>query len=371
MKIVITGGHHSSALPVIKNLKEKYPSIEILWIGHKYSMKGDKNTTLEYREITGLNIPFYDLKAGKFYKTYNISRLIKIPWGFIQSFYFLIKIRPKAILSFGGYLAAPVVISGSILRIPSITHEQTVVAGYSNRLISFFAKKVLISWEESRKYFPNKKVVYTGLPLRKEIFNIQSDSFKFEKDLLTIYISAGKTGSHIINENVLSCMKELLNFCNIIHQCGDNSVYNDFEKLEQKYIDIRNNVNGKYYLRRFVLEDEIGEAYMRSDLVISRSGAHTISEIIALKKPALLIPIPWVSHNEQYKNAKLVKDNGLGEIFEQKDLTPENLVEAVKYCISKINSYKLNDEKILEFLNKNPSELIINEIIKLIKKEKK
>lgn len=368
MKIVMTGGHHSSALPVIKRLKEKVPDVEILWMGHKHSMQKDKNPTLEYIEITSLGIPFYDLKAGKVYKTYNIGRLLKVPFGFIQAFWFLLRKRPDAIMSFGGYLAVPVVIAGYILGIPSLTHEQTVVTGYSNKLISRFTKEVLVSWKESEKYFPKDKVMYVGIPLRKEIFHISSDSFNFDNDLLTIYVSAGKTGSHIINENIYNSLEKLLTFCNVIHQCGDHSFYKDFEKLESKYMEIRDSVRGRYYLRRFVLEDEIGEAYMKADLVVSRSGAHTISEIIALQKPSLLIPIPWVSHNEQFENAMMVKNLGLANILNEKDLTPESLVENIITCFSKINSMKINNESALDFLKNDPAELIANEIIQISKK---
>jgi UDP-N-acetylglucosamine--N-acetylmuramyl-(pentapeptide) pyrophosphoryl-undecaprenol N-acetylglucosamine transferase len=371
MKIVITGGHHSSALPVIKKIKESTYDVDILWVGHKYSMKNDKNPTLEYREITSLGIPFFDLKAGKVYKTYDLGRLLKVPLGFFQALWFLIKNKPDIILSFGGYLAAPVVVAGYILGIPSVTHEQTVVAGYSNRLISLFAKKVLISWKESEKYFPKGKVVYTGIPLRDEIFSIKSDSFSINNKLLTVYISAGKTGSHLINDVVRESLKELLTFCNVIHQCGDNSVFNDFEKLENRYNEIRHSSHGKYFLRKFVLEDEIGEAYLKSDLVVSRSGAHTVSEIVALKKPSLLIPIPWVSHNEQYLNALMVKKGGLSHILEQKDLTSGSFIEGIKYCISNLSNLKLEDEGLLEFLRYKPADLIYNEIIQIYEERKK
>jgi UDP-N-acetylglucosamine--N-acetylmuramyl-(pentapeptide) pyrophosphoryl-undecaprenol N-acetylglucosamine transferase len=371
MKIVITGGHHTSALPVIEKIREKIPDAQVFWVGHKYSMIHDKNPTLEYLEIKSLGIPFFELKAGKLYKTYNIGRLLKVPFGFLHAFFYLLKTKPDVILSFGGYLAAPVVIAGHFLKIPSVTHEQTVVAGYSNKLISKFAKKVMISWEESEKYFPKEKIVYTGIPLRKSVFKISSDSFKVNENLLTLYISAGKTGSHLINDTVYKSLDKLLTFCNVIHQCGDNSVYNDFEKLESGYKDIRDKVRGKYYLRKFVLEDEIGEAYMKADLLVSRSGAHTISEIIALKKPSLLIPIPWVSHNEQYKNAEMVRDKGLAEILEQENLSPENLVREVKRCLSNINSYKLKDSSALKFLKEDPADLILDELIRVFKEKKK
>ena len=368
MKVVITGGHHSSALPVIKELRDRIPDVEILWMGHKHSMKNDVNPTLEYLEITKLGIPFFNLKAGKLYKTYDIKRLLKIPFGFFQALIFLLRNRPNIIVSFGGYLAAPVVIAGYFLGIPSITHEQTAVAGYSNRLISKFVKVVMISWKKSEKYFPKNKTVFTGIPLREEIFTVKSNSFHINENLPTIYISAGKTGSHLINNVIRDSLESLLSFCNVVHQCGDNSVYNDFGILESRYEDIQKKSKGNYYLRKFVFDDEIGEAYSKADLVVSRSGAHTISEIISLEKPAILIPIPWVSHNEQFVNADMVREAGLAEIIEQKNLIPSLLVEKIKHCLSNISLYKLKNKEDFKFLKKNSAGLIVDEIIKFSKK---
>ena len=308
-KVVITGGHHSSALPVVEKLKSEHSDIELYWFGHRFSQKGNKSDTLEYREITALNIPFYDLKAGKFYKTYNPVRLLKIPFGFFQAVFLLLKVKPDLIVSFGGYLAVPIVLAGWILGIPSITHEQTVVVGLANRLISKFAKKVLISWKTSEEYFDNKKVVFTGLPLRKSIFNASSHSFGINQKLPSIYITGGKTGSHIINMLVLNILPELLKSYNVIHQCGEHSILNDYEKLLSKYAAL-GETKGRYFLRKFVFDDEIGEAFKTADVVISRSGAHTVMELIALEKPCILIPIPWASHNEQYENALLIKNVG-------------------------------------------------------------
>jgi UDP-N-acetylglucosamine--N-acetylmuramyl-(pentapeptide) pyrophosphoryl-undecaprenol N-acetylglucosamine transferase len=363
MKVVITGGHHSSALPVIKKLKEKNPDVEIFWIGHKYSAKGDTNTTLEYREIKALNIPFFDLKAGKVYKTYDVGRWAKIPLGFIQAFSCLLKIKPDVIMSFGGYLAAPVVLAGSFLAIPSLTHEQTVVAGYSNRFISRFVKKILISWKESAKFFPSKKVKYVGIPLRTSIFEIKSDSFKVNNDLPTIYVAEGKIGSHIINDVIRNSLSELLTFCNVILQCGDNSVFNDHDALIHTYEKIAGLVSGRLFLRKFVFEEEIGEAYLRSKLVISRAGAHTTAELLALQKPCLLIPIPWVSHNEQFENASMLRRYGLGDIIEEKNLSSEVLVQKTREILNSLPHYQLNKSSALDFLKKDPAGLIADEII--------
>ena len=112
MKIVITGGHHTSALPVIKELRDSLPGVGLFWVGHKHSIRGDTNDTLEFKEITGLGIPFFNLQAGKLYKTLDPIRLLKVPFGFFQAFLYLLKVKPNVILSFGGYLAAPVVLAG-------------------------------------------------------------------------------------------------------------------------------------------------------------------------------------------------------------------------------------------------------------------
>lgn len=335
MKIAITGGHHSSAVPVISELCNRVSIVEIYWFGHRHSLKGDINDTLEYKEITALNIPFIDLKAGKFYKTFDPIRLLKIPFGFFQALYYLLKLRPQVILSFGGYLAVPVVLAGFILGIPSITHEQTVVVGYANRLISFFAKKILISWEESKKFFPPRKTVFTGLPLRRAIFEVRSSKFNVNPQLPTLYITAGKTGSHKINRIIKEILPQLLSVCNVIHQCGDYSKYDDYEELKDVATAIES--KGCYFLEKFIFEDEIGEVFSKADVFLSRAGAHITKEIFTFKKKAILIPIPWVSHNEQYENARILENIDLATILNEKDLTANMLLNVVRRCLLDID----------------------------------
>ena len=365
-KIAITGGHHSSALPVIELLRSVDKSIEIIWFGHKYSLQGDKNPTLEFIEISGMNIPFINLNAGRVYRNFNIFRLLKIPVGFFQAFFSLLKFKPSVILSFGGYLAVPVVISGWVLGIPVITHEQTVVVGYANKLISFFAKKIFISWPTSEKYFPKEKVVYSGIPLRKEIFITKSNSFTFENNLPVVCVMGGKTGSHIINQLILDNMEKLFSFCNIIHQTGDNSVYGDYESLVNRYEEIRFIVRGRYYVRKFILKNEIGEAYSKSSIVISRAGAHTVAELLALEKPSLLIPISWVSHDEQNENAKTLKNAGLSEILEENNLSKNEFSKYVMQMLINVNKYRLNDLSIKKLVKQSAAEAICKEVLKLM-----
>lgn len=364
MKVVITGGHHTGALPVISELKKRVPNVGIYWIGHKYSVVGDKNPTLEYREITALNIPFYDLKAGKLYKTSNIIRILKVPFGIIQAFFYLTKIKPDIIMSFGGYLAAPVVFAGWFLRIPSITHEQTVVVGYANRFISHFAKKVLLTWGESAKYFKKGKIRVVGLPLRPEILKSTSDSFTINPGLPTVYITAGKTGSHIINKIVLDSFEELLQICNVIHQCGDTSVYDDYNMLKSGVGTTY--TPGKYNLKKFVFGDEIGEVFSKADLVIGRSGAHIISELLTLEKPSILIPIPWASHNEQFENAEVLVEAGIARILEESNLTVTSLISEVVAALKRLDDMKIKMPSIKKVLVLNSAELIVDELLEAL-----
>lgn len=368
MRIVVTGGHHNSAIPVIEELKKQDSEVELHWIGHKHTLKDDKNETLEYKEIISLNIPFYNLHAGKFYKTFDPVRLFKIPFGLFQALYLLITIKPDVIMSFGGYLAVPVVLAGWVLGIPALTHEQTVVAGYANKLISKFAKKILVSWPSSLTHFPPHKVVLTGLPLRKEIFEARSNSFQITNNLPTLYITAGKTGSLKINDAVKEALPELLKSVNIIHQCGDYSERPYFALLNEIYSRIKNNVPGKYFVRKYILADEVGEAYNKSKFVLSRAGAHTTMELLALEKPCILVPIPWVSHNEQNENAKVLAEAGLARILSETELSGQTLLREVKEMLGRFEEYKLVNQDLKNVIKQDSAKLIVEELLSVQKK---
>ncbi|OGC69733.1 hypothetical protein A2415_04615 [candidate division WWE3 bacterium RIFOXYC1_FULL_39_7] len=317
-------------MPIIKFLQENNPEVQMFWLGHKHSMKGDKNYTLEYREITTSGIPFYELKAGKFYRTFSLIHWLKIPFGFFQALYLLLKLKPDLIMSFGGYLAVPVVIAGKVLNIPFLTHEQTVTTGYANNLIGKFADKIFVSWHESVAFFPREKVIFSGIPLRESIFNITTSNFSSSNELPYILIIAGKTGSVMINDVIFDLLETLLGKYNVIHQCGDHSEFKSYDALSEKYSRIKDKFPGQYFLKKFIFEDEIGEAYGRASVVVSRAGAHTIAELNALNKKCVLIPISWVSHNEQFKNAQILKERGLAQIVQETELTSENLLSAIE-----------------------------------------
>lgn len=345
--LVFTGGHHTSALVVAKELilQGKY---QVVWFGHRYSMWGDKSDSAEYKEVIAAGIKFYDLKAGKFYNTFNPFKLIRIPLGFIQTFYYLLQARPAGIISFGGYLAVPTVISGWLLGIPSITHEQTMVAGWANRVIANFSKKIAITWPESARFYPKSKTVLTGLPLRPEIIQLKKVAMnQLTNNQPTIYITGGKQGSHLINQIIFSILPKLVKNYSVIHQTGSSSVHNDYQHalgLVQQNYEVFDFDSHKAIL-----------ALKQADIVIGRAGAHIIYELAVLGKKCILIPIPWVSHNEQMINAQLLEKSGSAVIIPENNLNSEKLLFTLKNIQGKkIQAIDLpldGTEKLIKLIN--------------------
>ena len=321
--IAFTGGHHNSALEVAKLLhKEGY---RILWIGHKFNFKGDKSLSAEYQEITRAGFHFLELKAGRFYHKFDLLEWIKIVFGFFQAFVYLVQYRPSLIFSSGGYLSVPVVIAGWALGIPSITHEQTVVSGWANKAITPFVKKILLTHESSLSNFPPNKSQVVGLPIRKELLDSKYTK-KFTPKLL--YISCGKQGSHVINKALFPIIPELVKHFTVVHQTGASTLTKDSDRarrIKDKLGEYRDRYTFAPY---FFTEDAV--TYIRSAAVIvGRAGAHSVYELMVLGKKAVLIPIPWVSHNEQFLNAQLAEKQIGSTLLQEVDLTPETLQKAI------------------------------------------
>ena len=328
--LVFTGGHHTGALEVAKILKSRGWSI--VWFGHRHSAWGDISDSAEYKDVTVEDIKFYDLLAGKFHKTFNPLKLIRIPFGFIQALLLLLLTKASGIVSFGGYLAVPTVIMGWLLGIPSITHEQTVTQGWANKLISHFVKQTALTW-------PGNKGIVVGLPLRKEILEAKPKSHR--KPL--IFITGGKQGSHVLNTTVFKIIKDLPDY-EILHQVGSNSEFDDLEKAKNiksenyKYCDYLNSIDQ-------------AQALADAEVVISRSGAHIVYELGYLGKKCVFVPIPWASHNEQLKNAQILEKAGNAIILSQEKLDATTLIEAIN------KARKLNP-KALELKTEATSEMV-------------
>jgi UDP-N-acetylglucosamine--N-acetylmuramyl-(pentapeptide) pyrophosphoryl-undecaprenol N-acetylglucosamine transferase len=374
MKLAIVGGHLSPALAVIDALPR---DAQVLFIGRKYTFEGDRATSLEYNTIRSLKIPFASISTGRWqrkFTRFTIPSLFKFPYGVVQSFLILRNFKPEVVLSFGGYLSLPVGLSAFFLRIPIVIHEQTLAAGLANRILSFFAKKICISWDSSVKFFLLEKTVLTGNPVRK--FKVHPDSVgtKFKvnnenKTLPIIYITGGSSGSHFINTLVEGCIEELLKKFIIIHQTGDAQKYLDFDRLYNLRNTLPPKLQSRYFLTKFVEPENIGSVIKAADLVVSRAGINTVTELIFFKKPSFLIPIPFSQNNEQKKNALFLKDLGLGEVFYQDLLDSKKFFGVLIGMFDNIDKYKAKSN-LDTSINKNAAQKII-EVLTYAKKTKR
>jgi len=361
MKIILIGGHLAPALSVLEALPK---DAQVLFIGRKYAMEGDNALSLEYKTMTSLKIPFIGLNTGRWQRKltkYTLLSLLKIPFGVIKAFLILIRFRPDIVVGFGGYVSIPVIFCASLLRIPVVIHEQTLGAGLANKLVSRFAKKICISWNSSKEYFPKDKIVMTGNPIRK--FPILNAKFSlFKNNLPTIYITGGSLGSHVINILIEGIISELLEKYNIIHQAGDTCEYRDFERLEELKMNLPEELRDNYILKKFIDPSQIGDILNLSSVVISRSGMNTVTELIYFEKPALLIPLPFSQNNEQLKNAEFLEKIGLGIVLSQSKVNQKKLLQTIELIFRNIKKYKINKKEFKGLSGKNAAQNIISVI---------
>lgn len=335
-KIFITGGHLAPAKAVINKLA----GWEVFYVGRKYSMESSRALALEYLELSSLDgLRYLSILTGRLQRKFfvnvgqSIFSLLKIPVGFLQSFWWIIRYRPNVVLSFGGYVGVPVVVCAWLFDIPVITHEQTPVLGLANKIISIFASKILT--------FPI---------IREEIIKAK---VKNEKIIL---VTGGNQGSHVINVAVDEIIEKLVTKYRVVHQTGDSN-FKDFEKAKK----LKN-----YEVKKFLSMDEFAELLAKSYVVISRSGANTVNEIAYLGKPAIFIPIPWSSGGEQEKNAQKLVDLGMAEIISQKDLNGKVLLDTVEKISKRYLEYLNNAKKGKTLVDISGVDKIIAEINKLL-----
>jgi len=247
------------------------------------------------------------------------------------------------VVSFGGYVSVPVIISSFLKKIPSITHEQTLTNSLTTKINSLFVNKIALSFDnkQQKEKLPKDKIVITGNLLRQEIFHPQKNKIG---DNIDILITAGNQGSHIINLLIKKNLPELKNYY-IIHQTGKKD-FSSFKQLTKTY--------PKYKVFDYLESKDMAYVLNKTNLIIGRSGANTCQEIVALNKKSILIPLKISQQNEQLLNALWVKEKNPKNtiIIEEKDLTEKNILEKIKKLITtktKENSIKNTDN--LKLLN--------------------
>ncbi len=329
-KILLTGGHAvTTAIAVIEELIRRYgkEGIDISWIGPKFPVEGKEVSGLEFKIFPGLGVKPYLLNAGRLqrkFTRYSVPSLFKLPIGFIQAIYFVLKIKPEVTLSFGGFAGFPVVFASWLFGIPVVIHEQTLGMGLANKLSSVFAKEILLA-----------KVV--GNPVMTQICEVEPKEKIGNPPV--IFVMGGSRGSERINEAVFSILPKLTKKYRLIHITGQSDC--------ERFNGIKNN---NYRCFPFVSPMQIDNLYRECDIVVSRSGANTVAELMIVKRPAILIPIPWAHLNEQEENAKSAEKFGVAKILKQEDLSGrrlqieiEKIIKDWEKIVAKIKSKQSGD----------------------------
>lgn len=327
-KIVLTGGgtagHVTPNLALLPHLQNK--GYEISYIG---SYEG-----IEKKLIADYDIPYYGISTGKlrrYFDPKNFTDPFRVIKGFAEAKKILKEIKPDVVFSKGGFVSVPVVRAAASLKIPCIIHESDMTPGLANKLCIPVAKKVCCNFPETLNHLPEGKAVLTGSPIREELAKGNKlaayEVCGFTANKPVIMVIGGSLGSMAINKAVREALPTLLHDFQVVHICGK-------EKIDNLLLTTKGYHQFEY------LKAELKDIFAMADLVISRAGANAICEILALKKPNLLIPLPaGSSRGDQILNAASFEAQGYSMVISEDDLTKEFLIAKVQELYCNRNTY--------------------------------
>lgn len=353
-RIILTGGgtagHVTPNIALIPELKKE--GFEIHYIGSYNGM--------EKELIEKLQIDYHGISSGKFrryknFKNYsqNLADIFKVVSGINQASKLIKSLKPNIIFSKGGFVAVPVVLGGKKNKVPVIIHESDITPGLANKIAIPFAKAVCTTFPETLDYISGNKAVYTGTPIRQEIFNGTKskglDLCGFNTKKPVILIMGGSSGAAKINNCVRESLDELLKNFQVIHLCGKG-------KLDSSFSD------KKGYRQFEYVSDELPDLFACTDIILARAGSNSISEFLALKKPSLLIPLnARASRGDQILNANSFKKQGFSKVLDEDNMTKESLINET------LDLYK-NREKYIAAMKQSNQINAIDKVMELIRK---
>lgn len=353
-KIIMTGGgtagHVTPNIALMPALKEA--GFDIEYIG---SING-----MEKGLIEATGTPYHGISSGKLRRYFdwkNFSDPFRVLKGYGQAVSLMKKIKPDVVFSKGGFVSVPVVLAARHCHIPAIIHESDITPGLANKIAIKGAKKVCCNFPETMKYLPADKAVLTGSPIRRELFSgnaenaIRLCNFK-DHSKPVLLIIGGSLGSKIVNEAVRKVLPELLEKFYVIHLCGNGN--------------LDNSLSGTIGYAQFeYASSELTDMFALADMAISRAGANSICELLALHKPNILIPLSAAaSRGDQVLNANSFKKQGFSYVLEEEHLTAESLLKAVQEVYD-------NRQKYIDAMAQSGQMDSIGTIVDLIKTEAK
>ncbi len=327
-RIVLTGGgtagHVTPNLALLPHLRDK--GYEVSYIG---SYDG-----IEKGLIEAAGVPYYGISSGKlrrYFDPKNFSDPFKVMKGFVEAKKLLKNLKPDVVFSKGGFVSVPVVLAAKARRIPCVIHESDITPGLANKICIPAASKICANFPETMKYLPEGKAVLTGTPIREELFQGNKiaglDFCGFTANKPVIMIVGGSTGAAALNEAVRNLLPTLLRDYQIVHLCGKG-------KAQEEY----NNAEG--YRQFEYISKEMKDLFAAADLVISRAGANSICELLALRKPHILVPLSAAaSRGDQILNAESFEHQGFSYVLQEENLTNDTLLRAIHHVFTHQQEY--------------------------------
>lgn len=327
-RIVLTGGgtagHVTPNMALIPELQKE--GFDIQYIGSYEGIEKDL--------ISGMNIPYHGISSGKlrrYFDPKNFTDPFKVLKGYVESSKLLKTLNPDIVFSKGGFVSVPVVLAARRRKIPCIIHESDITPGLANKLSIPSATKVCCNFPETIQYLPAEKAVLTGSPIRKELFSGKKENglklCGFTDKKPVILVIGGSLGSVVVNNAVRESLDTLLDQFQIIHLCGKDKLDSSLQ-------------NKKGYVQFEYVKKELSDLLAATDLMISRAGANAICEILALRKPHILIPLSAAaSRGDQILNARSFEKQGYSYVIEEEQLTSESLILAVNKVFDQKKTY--------------------------------
>ena len=328
-KIVLTGGgtagHVTPNIALLPYLKEA--GFEVSYIG---SYDG-----IEKRLISDFDVPYYGIATGKLRRYFDVKNFtdpFRVLKGFAEAKKILKSIAPDVVFSKGGFVSVPVVRAAASLGIPCIIHESDMTPGLANKLCIPVASKVCCNFPETLNFLPEGKAVLTGSPIREELAMGSKEAglslCNFHNAKSVIMVIGGSMGANSINQCVRKALPVLLETYQVVHICGK-------EKIDNLLLSTLGYKQFEY------VKEELKDLFAMADIVISRAGANAICELLALKKPNLLIPLSArASRGDQILNANSFKKQGFSMVLDEDDLAEDTLIKAANELFHNRSDYR-------------------------------
>jgi len=353
-----TGGHIFPAISIANALKKQIPDAEFLFVGAIGRMEMERVPAAGYT-IEGLPVSGFDRK--------NMLKNVKVLWNLMNSLILARKIikrfKPDAAIGVGGYASAPTLRAAAAFGVPTLIQEQNSYAGVTNKLLAKKAKRICVAYEGMERFFPKDKIILTGNPVRQDLFSVNAKAdeaykfFGFDKTKKTILVVGGSLGARTINQSIIANLEKLATSgVQIIWQTG------------KFYIEDAKKASSEFTSPVFLVTDFVSRmdyAYSIADLVISRAGASSISELCLLAKPVILVPSPNVSEDHQTQNALALVRKEAAILIKDID-AKEQLVSTALKLINDDLALKSMSDNILKLAEKDSADRIAAEVLKLI-----